>query len=1046
MSDHIDDVFGPDGLFSQRFPGYEPRPQQVELSRAIDRGMVEGKHVLGEGPCGSGKCLEVGTKVLRFDGRIVSVETVVVGDELMGPDSQPRHVLATNSGVGTMFRIVPISGESWGCNDAHILTLSRRSVIGSKARQRGKVRDPGKDTIVDMDVVTYARSSATEKDRLKLFQPERIDFVPCSLPLPVSPYFLGVWLGDGSKSVDVHREGGGLNCIQVTKPDVEIEQCCRDEAERFGLTVVIGKSGGDCPTYRIARHGGQSHGAGESKYKRNNPLLDAMRGLMACGIRVPAAYKYGSRSVRAEVLAGLLDTDGHLAHGCYEIAQRRVDIADDVEFLARSLGLRVARCVKFVDGKAYQRLLLSGDAMHLPLRIPRKIAKPRRQIKNALRTGFTVEPYGVGPYYGFTLDGDGRFLLGDFTVTHNSIAYLVPATYRAVKEQTTVVVATANIALQEQLIGKDLPLLAEILPWKFRYALLKGRNNFACMAEIAKSDEAKRFDVRGQNEVDRQTLALVDWLKTTRTGDRSELPFEPHPAAWAKVAIGADDCAGKDCWQQSNCFSEDARGKAFDAHVVVTNYHMLFLHMKLKKEIGIDLVLPPFTYLICDESHFAADVARGVFGSEVSEKAVVALVYLASEFFGNHGDLTFGYRFDQSWEERTISQAAAFFEVVRRHAKSTAYDKRLRLPGFKPFLKSNTLVDELRGIRRTASMAARDLKIDLEDGAGRHPDEIDDLKRSLAEAKLVQKRAERIVDALESAVDLDDPGEVRYVELRGGKDDEAARIVAKTLDVGPILAEEMFGSVRSVACVSATMTVGGKFDFLRKEIGAPADSIEIAVGSPFDFETQAIIVVPSEVPASPKEDGFFDAAIRRTIEVVEACGGATLVLCTSLKDMEAVGKFLSARFKGRYRVLVQKDLPRTELVRLFKEDVSSILVGVDSFWTGVDVVGQALTGLVVWKLPFPTPEDPILDALCERDSRGKGDKQPFFLHSVPRAVMMVRQGVGRLIRSRTDRGVVAVMDRRMLEGSYSDTFVSSLPAFGDLHRDAEGILEFLAPF
>lgn len=340
------------------------------------------KRVLLVMATGGGKCLGIGTPVLRYDGTIVPVESVVAGDLLMGPDSKPRTVLSTTRDRGPLYRIVPVKGDSWVCNDAHILTLVHTET----------------GEIVDIGLQDYLAESKNFKHLHKQFAPETgVDFAP-SEPLPLDPYFVGVWYGDGTKALD---------SVAVSKPDSEIVALCDEMAERFGLrrSTYEGKT---CPTHRITGGGGR------------NALLDAMRRVYGDGDRLPRAYLVASRSDRASFLAGLLDSDGHHHNGCYEITQKRKAWADDVMFLARSLGFRASMSEKVVNGTSYWRVLLCGEASWLPLRIQRKRAEPRRQTKRVTRTGFNVESIGVGEYAGFTLDGDGRFLLGDFTVTHNT--------------------------------------------------------------------------------------------------------------------------------------------------------------------------------------------------------------------------------------------------------------------------------------------------------------------------------------------------------------------------------------------------------------------------------------------------------------------------------------------------------------------------------------------------------------------------------------------------------------------------------------------------
>jgi hypothetical protein len=320
---------------------------------------------------------------MMLDGTVKPVEDVACGDLLMGPDSTPRRVLGTCRGRSPLYRIRPLRGEPWICNDVHVLTLVET--------ESGRV--------IDIDLPSYLAQSKWFRHTHKQFTPENgIDF-EAAAPLPLDPYFLGVWYGDGTKS---------LSGVMISKPDPEIAACVATEAARWGLRFTV-YHGPTCPTYRVSVDGGV------------NPLLRKLRAIVGAGTHLPHAYLTASRADRSAFLAGLLDTDGYRIMGTgYEIAQKERGYADGIVFLARSLGLSTSMVVKHVKGVPYWRITISGDCSSLPMRIARKKPEPRRQKKVATRTGFTVEPIGEGDYAGFELDGDGRFLLGDFTVTHNT--------------------------------------------------------------------------------------------------------------------------------------------------------------------------------------------------------------------------------------------------------------------------------------------------------------------------------------------------------------------------------------------------------------------------------------------------------------------------------------------------------------------------------------------------------------------------------------------------------------------------------------------------
>jgi superfamily II DNA or RNA helicase len=372
------------------------RPYQEEAIERLRENIMRGvRRMVLVMATGSGKCQKFGTPVLRYDGRIVPIESVQVGDLLMGPDSKPRRVLSTTRGFGPLYQITPIKGEPWVCNDVHVLSLVHT--------QTGE--------IVDVDLQKYLASSKSFKNLYKQFSPEKgVDFEHGATEFPIDPYFLGVWYGDGTKGIN---GGSHLREVAVSKPDPEIKALAEEIARQWGLRVRTNDNG--CPTHHIARE--MLPGAAPQP----NPLLDALRLVYGDGTHLPYQYITAARQHRQAFLAGLLDADGYLHNNCFEICQKVRGFADGICFLARSLGKRALMVPKIVNGETYWRVSLSGDFTDLPLRIPRKIPTKRMQAKCATRTGFSVQQVEDGYYAGFELDGDGRYLMGDFTVTHNTV-------------------------------------------------------------------------------------------------------------------------------------------------------------------------------------------------------------------------------------------------------------------------------------------------------------------------------------------------------------------------------------------------------------------------------------------------------------------------------------------------------------------------------------------------------------------------------------------------------------------------------------------------
>lgn len=563
-----------------------------------------------------------------------------------------------------------------------------------------------------------------------------------------------------------------------------------------------------------------------------------------------------------------------------------------------------------------------------------------------------------------------------------SKAYGVPAAHLAAHGKRVLIV-TASIALQEQLVKKDLPALQDELEpagLAFDFALMKGKSNYLCREQAGLSDSA---GLQGQDADDFRAVSA--WARATLdrapgvsgVGDKSELLIKPSDLVWGRFSTSSDACPGKKCPSHASCFATRARDRAANAGVIVTNYHLFFLNMAYGGQ-----VLPAFDVVILDEAHEAADIARDLLGFRLSEHTF--------RRFANDADKR-GAR-DVGRDLRT--QAAAFFDRLARFHDSPHYKAFLRWPAIDA-LDPATLE---QAVDRYAQACA---KSHLLDGA------------LLAKARL------------RAALELSDPNCVYWIEARPAPAGERRRcaLQARYVSVAPVLREQLWDACPSVVAVSATLTTDGRFDFVRRELGVPADGVrELAVDSPFDFPHQAMLVTPPahELP-EPNDAAFVEVAARRVIEVIEACGGRTLGLFTSYRALDAIAERVRRHFAGRLVILTQRDGPAALLARRFKDDARSVLLGTTSFWTGIDVPGEALTGLVIDRLPFGGPDDPVAIRVAEADPRA------FANFTVPKAILVFRQGIGRLIRSQKDVGVAVVLDKRLSSKSYGSRFLRSLP-------------------
>lgn len=613
------------------------------------------------------------------------------------------------------------------------------------------------------------------------------------------------------------------------------------------------------------------------------------------------------------------------------------------------------------------------------------------------------------------------------TGTGKSLAYAVPAIYHAAHSGKRAVIVTANIALQEQIVRKDLPLLAEILPWKFTYALLKGWSNYLCKQRLNEGAPGQ-LDPRDR-EINDQ---IAEWARSTKTGDMSELTFEPPQRVWSRFSIASDDCAGKECEYLSRCHPERARVKANEANVIVTNYHLFFADMQVRQATqGYARLLPAYDTVIFDEAHKASDTARDFFGFRITEGSIARA-----------GSLLPGLQ-----ERALVSVAENFFKGLLNYRRSGKYKARIREQNI---VSTLALDGELEKAEITYLSILRTLP-DYEERDAEERKRGKKLERRCVRVMQIRQQiasAMRLYslpdapwkkhpdvaqgDTAETRWYWSDPtvggdNEVRserqlavyedvfFIEEQEGR----ASLGAKPISVASMLNKRLFGVTKSVTLTSATIVTKNSFDFIIEDIGAPREKTKTLIAaSPFSWKEQALLILPQDVP-EPNDSRFPIIAAEKCAEVIEFAQGRTLALFTSYKNLNAAHERVS---RMGYRVLRQGDMPRMRLIDEFRRDVRSVLMGVESFWAGVDVPGESLSCVFIDKLPFTPPDDPVMDALTEREP-----KDWFMKYSVPRAIIAFKQGFGRLIRTTTDRGVVVVLDKRISTKFYGKFFLAGLP-------------------
>ena len=595
-----------------------------------------------------------------------------------------------------------------------------------------------------------------------------------------------------------------------------------------------------------------------------------------------------------------------------------------------------------------------------------------------------------------------RYLIAEAgTGTGKTLAYLVPA----VQSGRRIVVSTATKTLQEQIWHRDLPLLRDRCGLPISAAYLKGRSNYYCLARAEEFERHPTFAVREEAALWPRIRA---WAAETTTGDRAEVDLPDGYLSWRELSATGETCLGRECRAWDSCFVTRARARAAEADVVLVNHHLFFADLAMRtSRAGVE-VLPPYEAVIFDEAHAIEDVAGEYFGLQMSSWRVEDLARDAQRSVADRPDLA-------SMLKRTtleLSRAGErFFGGVGRELAAEA--------GRSPAPRGRRRAEE-ESLRATLTEA---ILAPLAREQARLDEALEELRGELADgpspalAQIARRAAELRVE-LAAVTAMKEPSRVFFAEVRG----RGVFLRAAPIHVGEELQERLYAATDTAIFTSATLATQGSFAYFRRQAGLgedlPVD--ERTFPGPFDYARQAALVAPARMP-DPNQAGFLAAAARAIRDLVEITGGRAFVLCTSVRNMVALREALADLPFG---LLLQGERPKHRLLEAFRER-PSVLFATQSFWEGVDVPGPALSLVVIDRLPFAPPGDPVVAARLR--ALEEAGRDAFAEMSVPAAALQLRQGFGRLIRSRGDRGLVAVLDPRLTTRSYGRAFLQSLP-------------------
>jgi len=572
------------------------------------------------------------------------------------------------------------------------------------------------------------------------------------------------------------------------------------------------------------------------------------------------------------------------------------------------------------------------------------------------------------------------------TGTGKTLAYLVPV----ILSGKRVVVSTGTKNLQEQLFFKDVPFLQKHFGRPLQVCYMKGRGNYACRQKIYDAD--KELLLEGLEELaDFQVIRA--WEKTTETGDRAEIKTLPEgSSAWAKIDARRELCAGQKCPQFERCFITQMHQRALESDIIIVNHHLFFADLALK-EGEYAAIIPEYSAVVLDEAHEIEEVAGQYFGISISN-------YQFQELRRDVASLARRKEFGSEELDRILIQleeaAVRFFGLFPQTEGRWAFQAQ------EAFLEKH-------------EKAYRDVLRVLE-LLGAH---LESMKNAPEEATPLVRRAGELARSLEFWMAGAERSFVYWIERRG----RGCFLQATPIDVSAILAEKLFGRVDTVILTSATLAVGGNFDYVTKRLGVEHGRTLIVPGH-FDYRRQALMYVPQHLP-DPRSQLFAKMAAEEIMRILRLSRGRAFVLFTSYQQMRAIHDRVSLEIE--YPTLLQGTGPRTALLEEFRRTPNCVLFATSSFWQGVDVPGEQLSCVIIDKLPFAVPSDPVVEARIRTIREDGGN--PFYEYQIPQAALALKQGFGRLIRSGSDRGVLVLLDNRISKQRYGQVFFDSLPEY-----------------
>lgn len=663
---------------------------------------------------------------------------------------------------------------------------------------------------------------------------------------------------------------------------------------------------------------------------------------------------------------------------------------------------------------------------------------------------YRQEQEEMAQYIQDAINEDRKIIVEAGTGTGKTLAYLIPSIKWAVTNKKKVIIATNTINLQEQLLLKDIPLAKSIIKDEFSYVLVKGRNNYVCKRlfnelALGKSIDIETFSMEAREQIE----YILKWGNKTKTGDKAELPFEVYPDVWELVQSTTELCLGKKCPYRKECFYMKTRMEKMEADILISNHHVFFADLNVRAETDFDseyLILPRYDMVIFDEAHNVESVARSYFSVEVSkisftrllnriyqkknkkkkEKSALIRVEDTVDEKNLEDSEQYIYLLNTLKEEISILQNIGdeYFDEIRKiYETNTEAPIKKSLNNFE--MTKSRFLENLREKKDIFQGKLADF-LNLMMSFNNVIDEEKDKNPEVINFNNHLKMFKAYIDSFKFINSFEDDNYIYWLDINSKRTNVI--LTATPLNIAQKLSTVLFDNLDRLVFASATIVVNGNFDYFKKSLGLDEeDCIEAIIKSPFDYDEQMSVYIPSDIQDSENINAFVSDASKFILNILLKTNGKAFILFTSYTMLNQIYYSISKKLKDKgFEVFLHGDKPRSQIIKEFKEAENPILFGTTSFWEGVDVQGENLSNVIITKLPFLVPTDPVVSAISKKIEEDGGNS--FMDFQLPEAIIKFKQGVGRLIRKKTDSGNIFILDNRILKKRYGSLFINALPS------------------